>query len=72
MLYTVLHADASLAGLSTADSFKFNLGQYAIGFVGTCASWITMTVSASSSSSDATDTGYVSDNNSTLVVERSI
>jgi SP family general alpha glucoside:H+ symporter-like MFS transporter len=31
------------AGLSTADSFKFNLGQYAIGFCGTCASWITMT-----------------------------
>lgn len=31
--------------MSTADSFKFNLGQYAIGFVGTCASWITMTVS---------------------------
>jgi SP family general alpha glucoside:H+ symporter-like MFS transporter len=38
-------ADFLTAGLSTSDSFKFNLGQYAIGFCGTCASWITMTVS---------------------------
>lgn len=38
------------AGLNTADSFKFNLGQYAIGFVGTCASWITMTVRTSADS----------------------
>jgi len=31
------------AGLNTADSFKFNLGMYALGFCGTCGSWITMT-----------------------------
>jgi len=31
------------AGLSQADAFKFNLGQYAIGFCGTCMSWYTMT-----------------------------
>ncbi|ORX36696.1 alpha-glucoside:hydrogen symporter [Kockovaella imperatae] len=31
------------AGLSTANAFKFNLGQYAIGFCGTVGSWFTMT-----------------------------
>jgi hypothetical protein len=34
----------SAAGLNTADSFKFNLGMYALGFCGTCGSWVTMTV----------------------------
>lgn len=39
--------DLFTAGLSTEDSFKFNLGMYALGFCGTCGSWITMTVSRS-------------------------
>ena len=33
------------AGLATSDAFKFNLGKAAIGFLGTVASWYTLTVS---------------------------
>lgn len=56
------------AGLSTANSFKFNLGQYAIGFVGTCGSWFTMTVSLRPISTSTSFTDF----SRNLVDERSI
>jgi SP family general alpha glucoside:H+ symporter-like MFS transporter len=48
-----------LAGLNTADSFKFNLGMYALGFCGTCGSWITMTVCGDRSKSARADTAVL-------------
>jgi hypothetical protein len=34
-----------IAGLSSLDAFKMGFGTTAMGFVGTCGSWVTMTAS---------------------------
>lgn len=47
------------AGLAQTAAFKFGIGMYAIGFVGTCASWVTMTVSVAGARVHSADGQFI-------------